>query len=85
MVITAGIKMPIDPKLKRQMRRALFEANISQRELAERNVLRFLECRALVLGNKPCDVKLSTLESIARALDCELHIHFRELREEPRD
>ena len=84
MVITAGIKMPIDPKLKRQMRRALFEANISQRELAERTGLAGGTI-SLVLGNKPCDVKLSTLESIARALDCELHIHFRELREEPRD
>ena len=81
MIAHGGTRMPLDPKLKRQMRRALFEANISQRELAERTGLAGSTI-SLVLGNRPCDVKLSTLESIARALDCELDIAFREL---PRD
>jgi len=80
-MVIASTRMPLDPKLKRQMRRALFESNLSQRELAERTGLA-PSTVSLVLGNRPCDVKLSTLEAIARALSCELEIKFREL---PRD
>jgi DNA-binding Xre family transcriptional regulator len=71
--------MPLDPKLKREMRRALFEANISQKELSKRTGLAESTI-SLVLGGQPCDVKLSTIETIARALDCELKISFEEVR-----
>lgn len=73
-----NIFMPLDPKLRKNIRRVLFEHDITQTELAKRTGMAQSTISNL-LGGRYADVHLSTIESIARALNCELEILFKEI------
>lgn len=70
--------MPLDPKLRKAIRRMLFEHDITQTELARRTGMAQSSISNL-LGGRYADVKLSTIESIARALNCEVEILLKEV------
>jgi len=74
----ASYQMPMPPRLRRAIRREMFERDISQRELASRTGLAESTICNL-LGDSPGDVKLSTIEAVARALGCELDIELKGL------
>ena len=70
--------MPLDPKLRKSIKRMLFEHDVTQSELAKRTGLaQSTICN--LLGGRYADVKLSTIESIARALGCELEMLLKEV------
>jgi len=77
-LLVGTLFMPLDPKLRKSIRRILFERDMTQMELAERTGLAQSTISNL-LGGRFADVKLSTIESIARALDCELEMLFKEI------
>ena len=71
--------MPVDPKLRRRIRVLLAERDMDQKELAARTSMSASTISNFLSGYSN-DVKLSTLESIARALNCTVEILFENIQ-----
>jgi DNA-binding Xre family transcriptional regulator len=65
--------MPIDPELRKRVRVLLAEHDMEQKELASRTGLSETTISGFLSGRKS-DVKLSTIESIARVFGCTTEI-----------
>lgn len=71
--ITEHATMPIDPKLAERIRVLMAVRRITQTELSRKTGLSRSTLRP-ILNADDSDVRMSSLESIARALGCKLTV-----------